>query len=263
MAYIEKKYRKEIDLVFKELSLVEKDVLKVLEKKSLQEADFIAKLCSEVNKKVNLILKKFYPEIKQMSDKLDIKSALKFYYDLLDKLTDLIRNIENFQKIDDQYYETFIDFILDKEDLISGKYRQICSQELTAFYDKKTRDHLEVVLAEKFARNEKRFFAMGPLEEEIKKIGKIAGADEVTILNAKIMRLEEFTIIENPQSIINYSILGDDEEILKNIGRELRDFLTSKGYKAVIMVVELTDLSTEREALTANIITDAKLLPDR
>ena len=198
-----------------------------------------------------------------MNDKLDIKSTLKFYYDLLDKLTDLIRNIEDFQKIDDKYYETFIDFILDKEGLISGKYRQICSQELTAFYDKKTRDHLEEILAEKFARNEKQFFAMGPLEEEIKKIGKIAGADEVTILPAQLMHLKELQIIENPQSIINYSILDDDEEILKNIGREIRDFLTSKGYNAVIMVVELTDLTTEREALTANIITNAKLLPDR
>ena len=263
MSYIENKYLKSIYETFNELTGLEKSLVKILELKSIQSSEEIAKLCSDLNKKINLILKKYYPEIKSMSDKLDIKSILKFYFDLLDKMTDFVRNVEDFQKIDDRYYETFIDFILDKESLISGKYRDICSQELTAFYDKKTREHLEEILEEKFARHERQFFAMGPLEEEIKKFGKIMGADEVTILPAKIMHLEEFKIIDNPQSIINYSVLDDDEETLKNVGRELREFLMSKGYKAVIMVIELTDLVTEREALTANIITDAKLLPDK
>jgi hypothetical protein len=176
MSYIEKKYNEEIKGVFNELTLVEKDVLRSLEKRSLKEADFIAKLCSEVNKKINLILKKYYPEIKDMRDKLDIKSSLKFYFDLIDVLTNFIMNIENFRKIDDTYFQTLIDFLNDKEDLISGKYRNICAQELTAFYDIKTRDHLENILAEKFAQHERGFFAMGPLEEEIKKIGKVAGA---------------------------------------------------------------------------------------
>ncbi len=100
------------------------------------------------------------------------------------------------------------------------------------------------------------------MEEEIKKIGKIAGADLTRIYTADSIRMQDFKIIDNPRSVINYSIFSEDEDKLKSIGKELRDYLISKGYEAVVLLVELTDLTTNSESLMANIITDAKLLPD-
>jgi hypothetical protein len=249
MSNIEKKSKDKITLLFDDLSSVEKDILKTLEKKSLKDSDFIVKLSSEVEKKINLIREKYYPEIKETSDKLEIKSSLKFYSDLLDKLTDFIRYIENSQNIDDRYYNTFINFILDKEALIDGKYREIRTQES--------------IHTGKYEGHENKSFPIDPLEEKIKKIGKIAGADFITILSSKRMRLKDFNIIENPNSIIHYSIFNEDEEKLKSIGRELRTFLTSKGYQAAILLVEFSDIITEQEALVGSIITNAKLLPDR
>ncbi|MFX1411753.1 MAG: hypothetical protein ACFFA6_15490, partial [Promethearchaeota archaeon] len=121
MSYIEKKYREKIHQIFEELPALEKSLIIALNKKSVKNIDEIAKLCADFNKNINLILKKYYPEIKEMNDKLDIKSTLKFYYDLIHKLTDLVRNIENFQKIDQEYYNKLIEFLYEKENLISGK----------------------------------------------------------------------------------------------------------------------------------------------
>ena len=246
MSYIEKKYRDKIRQIFEELPELESHLLEHLNKKSLTISDNIAKLCAQFNKNINQILKKYYPEIKNMDDKLDIKSTLKFYYDLIDKLTDFIRLIENFQKIDENYYESLIEFIEDKENLIRGKYRQICQQELTAFYDKKSRDHLEKVIASKFERKSRQFFTMGPLEEEIKKIAKIAGANEVVISLAK--SLDETNFFESAQSVITFSISPEDEKKLDAIGEELKNFLESKNYKTQLKL--------------GIVITDAKLLPD-
>ncbi|MFX0058652.1 MAG: hypothetical protein ACFE85_14610 [Candidatus Hodarchaeota archaeon] len=262
MSYIEKKYRNKISEIFEDLSNIDNDILELLNYRSIKYADKIAKLCALCNKSVNQILKVFYPEIKNMNDKLDIKSTLKFYYDLIDKLTDYIRNVENFQKLDDKYYNALINFIKEKDLLISGKYRQICTNELTAFYDPSTRETLEKILTEKIEKKSREYFAMGPLEQEIKKIGKIAGADIVSILMVEDMHIREFKIIENPRTVIHYSVFSQDEEKLKSIGKELKQYLNSKGYEAAILLVELTDLITEREALTGSIITDADLLAD-
>jgi len=262
MSYIEEKYKDKINEIFrKELPQWEEYLLELFTKKSITISDNVAKTCSEVNKNVNLILKKYYPEINELNDKLEIKSQLKFYYDLLDKLTDFIRNIENFQKLDDQYYEFIIDFINDKEDLIAGKYTAISRQELTAFYDKRSRDDLENILAEKLERQERQFFAMGPLEEEIKKIGRAAGASQVSIFSAEERKMGKFKVIDNPQSIIHYTVLSDDEEKLKDIGREIRAYIRSKGYEAELLIVEFSDIITEWEDLIGTIITDADLLP--
>ncbi|MHA1257206.1 MAG: hypothetical protein ACTSPS_16570 [Promethearchaeota archaeon] len=262
MSYIEEKYKDKINEIFrKELPQWEEYLLELFNKKSITISDNVAKTCAEVNKNVNLILKKYYPEINELNDKLEIKSQLKFYYNLLDKLTDFIRNIENFQKLDDQYYEFIIDFINDKEDLISGKYTEICRQELTAFYDKRSRDNLENILAEKLERQERQFFAMGPLEEEIKKIGRAAGASQVSIFSAEERKMGKFKVIDNPQSIIHYTVLSDDEEKLKDIGREIRAYIRSKGYEAELLIVEFSDIITEWEGLIGTIITDADLLP--
>lgn len=262
MSYIEKKYLDKISEIFrKELPQWEEYLLELFNKKSITISDNVAKACAEVNKNVNLILKKYYPEINKIDDKLEIKSQLKFYYDLLDKLTDFIRNIESFQKLDEQYYDFLIDFIKDKENLISKKYKAICIQELTAFYDKRSRDNLENILAEKLERRERQFFAIGPLEEEIKKIGKAAGAREISIFSAEERKMGKFYVIDNPKSIIHYTILSDDEEKLKNIGREIRTYLRSKGYEAELLIVEFSDIITEREGLIGTIITDADLLP--
>lgn len=261
MSYIEKKYNTKISELFDELSIIEEDILKFFALKSTKDSEKVAKLCALSNRKVNLILKKYYPEIKQISDKLRIKSCLKFYYDLIDKLTHYIRCVEEFQKLDDQYYDAIIDFIEEKERLISGKYREICSHELTVFYDKSTREELERVLEEKIEKGSRQYFTFGSLEEEIAKIAEFAGADELAIINNEEM-LKRSEFIKNPKAIINYSVYSRDEELLKDIGRELKEFLISKGYEAVILLLEITDLTLEQEYLTASIITDAKLNPD-
>jgi hypothetical protein len=261
MSYIEKKYNAKISEVFDELAKIEKDILELFTYRSVEYSDKVAKLCALSTRNVNLILKKYYPEIKQISDKLRIKSRIKFYYDLIDKLTHYIRCVEEFQKLDDQYYDAIIDFIKEKEQLISGKYREICSHELTVFYDKSTREELERVLEEKIERGSKQFFTFGSLEAEIKKIAKIAGADEVAIIDNEEM-IERAEFIRDPKAIINYSVYSTDEELLKQIGRELKHYLISKGYEAVILILEITDLTLEREFLTASIITNAKLNPD-
>jgi len=264
MSYIEKKYLDKIREIFrKELPQWEDYLLELFRKKSITISDNVAKVCAEVNKNVNLILKKYYPEINEIDDKLEIKSHLKFYYDLIDKLTNFIRNIENFQKVDERYFDFIIDFIKDKENLISEKYKAICKQELTAFYDKQSRGNLEKILADKLERRERHFFAMGPLEEEIKKIGKTAGAKHVSIFSAEERKLGKFNIVDNPKSVIHYSILSDDEKALESIGIEIRAYLRSKGYKAELLIVEFSDIVTEREGLIGTIITDAALLPDR
>ena len=261
MSYIEKKYNNKISEVFEELAKIEQDILELFTFKSINYSDKIAKLCALSNRNINLILKKYYPEIKQISDKLRIKSRLKFYYDLIDKLTHYIRCVEEFQKLDDQYYDAIIEFIEEKEQLISGKYREICSHELTVFYDKSTREDLERVLAEKIEMGSKQFFTFGSLETEIKKIAKIAGADEVGILNNEEM-LRRAQFISNPKAIIHYSVYSTDEELLKKIGREIKDYLISKGYEAIILLLEITDLTLKEEFLTASVITNAKPLPD-
>jgi len=262
MSYIEKKYNSKISDVFDELAKIEQEILKLFTYKSIKYSDKVAKLCALSNKSINLILKKYYPEIKQISDKLRIKSRLKFYYDLLDKLTHYIRCVEEFQKIDDQYYNAIIKFIENKEQLISGKYREISSNELTIFYDKKTREDLERVLAEKIELGSKQFFTFGSLEAEIKKIARIAGADDVAIFNDEEM-LKRAEFIDNPRAIIHYSLYSTDEEVLKEIGREIKEFLVLKGYEAIILLLEITDLTLEQEFLTGSIITNANLNPDQ
>jgi len=246
MSYIEKKYKQKINKVFAHLPSLENDLLELLKKSSITIVDDIATICAKFNKKINLILKKYYPEIKEVKDKLDFKPILKFYYELIDRLTDLVRNIENFQKIDDKYYDELIEFIESKESLISGKYRTICSHELTAFYDPLSRANLEKIISEKFLTKSKQFFTFGSLEEEIKKIAKIAGAKYVSIIPA-----DETTqvFMSSANSVISYTTSTKDEKIILNkIGNELKKLLESKKYHVVIK---------------ANcVITNAKLLLD-
>ena len=261
MSFIEEKYTKKILKILDDLSSVDQDIRELLEDKTIKHSDKIATLCAQCNKDLNLILKKYYPEIKDLDYKLQIKSRMKFYFELIDKLTDFIRNIENFQKIDDSYYELIIDFIRNKESLISGKFTEICSQELIVFYDKTTRANLEEILEKKLMIHDRKFFTIGPLEEEIKKIATLAGADEVTIFNDEEM-ITRLKFIENPRSIIYYSVYSEDEELLKEIGTELKIYLVSKGYEAIIFITELSDIPTGREMLTGSIITNANLNPD-
>ena len=262
MSYIEKKYRNKITEVFDDLSAIEQDILRLLTNKSIQFSDKIAKLCALCTKNINLILKKYYPEIKRIDDKLKINAELKFYYDLIDKLTHFIRCVEEFQKLDVQYYEILIDFIEEKEKLISGKYTDISSHELTVFYDKKTREDLERVLIDKIESESKQFFTFGSLEEELKKIARITGADSVTIIDDEEM-IKRSEFIDNPRAIIHYSVYSTDEELLKKIGRELKGYLVSKGYEAIILLLEISDYSTDRDYLTGSVITNANLNPDK
>jgi hypothetical protein len=246
MSYIEKKYYNKINEIFDNLSILDNSLLNQLNKKSVKNINKVAKLCAEFNHKVNIILKKYYPEIKDMKDKLKIKSTLKFYYDLIFKLTDLVKNIENFQKIDQEYYDNLIDFINDKYGLISGKYKQICSQELTAFYDQNSRDALERILIQKIEGKNRQYFSFGSLEEEIKKIAKIAGASSVSIRVADELSKEE---LETAHTLIIFDTEDPSDLIgLKKISEEIKSYLKSRKYKSIVK--------------DDTIITDAKLLPD-
>ncbi|MHA1460951.1 MAG: hypothetical protein ACTSO8_05670, partial [Promethearchaeota archaeon] len=89
----------------------------------------------------------------------------------------------------------------------------------------------------------------------------IAGADDVAIFNDEEM-LKRAEFIDNPRAIINYSVNSTNEELLKEIGRELKKYLISKGYEAIILLLEITDLTLEQEFLTGSIITNANLNPD-
>lgn len=245
MSYIEKKYKQKITDVFGELPDLEENLVTLLEKSSIGVIDDIAVICAQFNKKINLILKKYYPELKEIKDKLYIKSVLKFYYDLIHKLTDLVRNIENFQKIDPEYYEKLIEFINDKGSLISGKYRMICTQELTVFYDKNSRANLEKILIEKLEMSDKQYFTFGSLEEEIKKIAKLAGAEDVLISLVDDSMRKELTSVN---SVIKVKVSNEDPIVLKKIGEEIKNYLLSKKYRVIL-----------REKM---IVTDAKLVPD-
>ncbi|TET57907.1 MAG: hypothetical protein E3J52_09530 [Promethearchaeota archaeon] len=246
MSYIEKKYRLKINEIFEDLPILENYLIELLNRNSVKVINEIASVCAKFNKSINLILKKYYPEIKEMKDKLEIKSFLKFYYELIAKLTDLIRNIENFQKIDPEYYDKLIEFIDNKETLINGKYKAICAKELTAFYDPTSRANLEKIISEKFLMESKQYFTFGSLEEEIKKIAKIAGANQVSILPVEELYRKE---LESAESIISYTVLDDkDKKILLKIGTELKQYLESKNYNAVVK--------------PSFIITNAKLFSD-
>ena len=246
MSYIERKYSTKIKEVFEQLSDLDENLLTQLNKKSVKNINEVAKLCADFNHNINLILKKYYPEIKAMDDKLDIKSTLKFYYDLIFYLTDLVRNIENFQKIDQEYYDKLVEFIRDKNNLISGKYRSICAQELTAFYDHNSRQNLEKVLLEKIERKSRNYFTFGSLEEEIKKIAITSGASAVVISVADRLSKED---LESANAMIMYEISEDqDFRDLAKIGSEIKKYLDSKNYESVIK--------------NEIVITDAKLLPD-
>ncbi|MHA1884413.1 MAG: hypothetical protein ACXADU_13260 [Promethearchaeota archaeon] len=246
MSYIEKKYNLKIREIFQTLSTLDSSLFDQLNKKSVKNVTEIAKLCAEFNHNINIILKRYYPEIKDMNDKLEIKSILKFYFDLIFKLTDLVRNVENFQRIDQEYYDRLMEFIDEKEILINGKYKDICAQELTAFYDKSSRDNLERVLIEKIERKSRQYFTFGSLEEEIKKRAMITGASSVVISVADKLSKE---VLANAQSIIIFDI-DDDQDFttLTKIGEEIRNFLESKSYECSVK--------------NGTLITNAKLLPD-
>ena len=246
VSYIDKKYKDNIQETFEMMTALEADLLNMIEQRSIDRVDGIAKMCAILNQHVNLILKQYYPEIVELSDKLDIKSRLKFYYDLISNLTDFVRSVEEFKKIDDNYYNVLIDFLIDKETLIAGKYRDICSQELTAFYDPQSRDNLEKVISQKLENQSREFFAMGPLESEIKKISKIRGADHVSIHGLEA--IDSLELFESAQSVIKFSVPSNNEKVLTEVGEEIRDFLESKGNLAKL--------------LPGLIITNAKLLPD-
>jgi hypothetical protein len=68
MSYIEKKYNNKISEVFDDLTKLEQDILKLFNYKSIKYSEKVAKLCALSNKNINLILKKYYPEIKQISE---------------------------------------------------------------------------------------------------------------------------------------------------------------------------------------------------
>jgi len=262
MSYIEEKYTKKIHEILDNLVSIESDLKELLSERSIKNSDKIAQLCALCNKDINLILKQYYPEVKSLDSKLEIKSRMKFYYDLIDKLTDFVRKVDEFKKLDEKYFTALIEFIEDKHVLIKEKYTPIVRNELTAFYDKKTRENLEKILEEKLTHKEHQFLTMGPLEEEIKKIGRMKGASEVIIFSTEQIKMEQLKLITHPNSIIQYSIDTIDDERLEGIGFELRDYLISKGYEALILLVELVDLDSDMEGLVGNILTDAKLLPD-
>jgi hypothetical protein len=232
MSYIEKKYLKKIYDTFEDLSGIDKKLLELIEYRSFNKADEIAKSLANLNKKMNLILKQYYPEIKEIDEKLKIKSIMKFYYDLLDKLTDFIRNVETFQNIDDKYYQSLIDFIHEKEDLIDTKYKGIATRELTSFYDKKSRENLEKILESKLKLRDREFFTFGSLEEEIKKIAKLNGADSISINKPEIYASEK---LKNMNTAIRFERNDRNRQKIEQIGKALNIYLQAKGYRVVLI----------------------------
>lgn len=248
MSYIEKKYLAKIKEIFDQLTQNDKNLLELIQYRSFTKVDDIAKELADLNKKINLILKNYYPEIKNLEDKLEIKSIMKFYYDFLHNLTDFIRNVENFKKIDDRYYDALIDFIESKDILINNKYKSIVSKELTSFYDKKSRAQLERVLASKLQLRERNFFTFGPLEEEIKKIGRIHGASKISIIQIKEENQPNYDL-KDATTLIKCEIEENhDQNTMDIITNKIKIYLESKQYAAII---------------NSNIlITDARLMPD-
>ncbi|MBN1214416.1 MAG: hypothetical protein JXA99_03130 [Candidatus Lokiarchaeota archaeon] len=228
MSFIEKKYLSKIIKIFDNLSLIEDNILHLIKLKDIKKIDDIAKECSSLNKDMNLILKKYYPEVKNIQDKLKVKSIMNFYYDLLDSLTDLVRKAENFQKIDSEYFNTLIKFIKNKDNLIIDKYKPIATQEFTSFYDKKSRENLEKILEFKLKVNSNEYFTFGSLEEEIKKIATINGVKKILF---KAPGKEETILFGWVKSIISF-IIDDmqDKKLLKDIIKKIKDYLESKNY---------------------------------
>lgn len=229
MSYIEKKYRKKIFEIFNDLKESDQTLLELIKQKSLKKADEISTELAAVNKNLNLILGKYYPEIKELDDKMEIKSKMKFYYDMLDKFTDFVRNVEEFKQLDEKYYESIINFINDKEELINNKYKKIVSQELTNFYDKKSRENLERILASKLESKDRKFFTIGSLEEEIKKIAKLNGAAQVSFKAPEEKHKKEMGDVKTIISIIPREEIKNKEKI----GVKIRSFLRSKNYNAI------------------------------
>ncbi len=243
MSYIEKKYLDKIEETFNNLSEIEYNILNLIKFKSLNKVDEIAKECANLNKNMNLILKKYYPEIKIMEDKLKIKSTMNFYYDLLDNLIDFIRQVENYQKIDEKYYNTLIEFIKSKNNLIENKYKAIATRELTSFYDKQSREKLERILAFKLKMNNKQFFNFGSLEEEIKKIAQISGINKILFRAPNDKEKKEFNNINSVLSL--YINDMNNIDLLTKVSNEIKKFLESKKYNVTI--------------ISNKLLTDAKL----
>lgn len=225
--------------VFDKMAILEKKLLDLLIQKPKSLDDEIARLIVDFNKSLNLILGHYYPKVENLDDKLTIRAILKYFYDLIRKLMEYIRAIEVFGEIDGKYFNDLIDFLGDKSDLITGKYTELSSRELTAFYDQSTRSMLEKILQSKLGTGSKQFFTFGSLEEEIKKIAKIAGAESVIIEKAK----------DEEHTIIKYSVLENNSNKLAAVGQELKKYLVSKKY-----IVEVR---------SNFVLTDAKLLPDK
>ena len=99
-------------------------------------------------------------------------------------------------------------------------------------------------MAEKIERKNREFFAIGPLEQELKKIGQIAGAKLIIITSP---REGDRDLLETVKSVIAYSG-GIDEAKAEKVENELKKFLESKKFKVIIQ--------------SGFILTDAKLLLD-
>ncbi|MHA1281559.1 MAG: hypothetical protein ACTSQP_03565 [Promethearchaeota archaeon] len=273
MSYIEKKNLEKIKLIFGDLKDIELQLIKLLKAHSYQVIDDIAKSSAELNSKINKILK-LYPEIKNMDDKIFIKSHLQFYYDLLHKFSDMIRHIENFHKLHDDYYDSIIDFIEDKKNIIEEKYKPIAKQELIAFYDTDTRNLLEKILSDKIKHGEREFFTFGSMEQEIKKISRIAGADLVSIKSAESFKnsnlFNPYEVLNSARSVINFALFFENIseksnskeinefkekkiEIINRIIEDMKKFLNPKGYKVEIPCklkeIEIKSLEKDKQLL--------------
>ena len=135
----------------------------------------------------------------------------------------------------------------ENNNLILNKYRNICAQELTAFYDPTSRINLEKIIEEKFNTRSKEFFTFGSLDEEIKKIAKIAGVKHISICD-----VDESSkiLMSTANSKIIYSISNQNDKLLLNkIGKELKDFLESKKYTKI---AEFIDKLLENKPFSEN-----------
>ncbi|MHA1294097.1 MAG: hypothetical protein ACTSQJ_15705 [Promethearchaeota archaeon] len=283
MSFIEKRNRKRISEIFEELIILDKKIIELISQHSIKVVNDVATKCAKLNKKINEILK-LYPEIKVMDDKIEIKSSLQFYYDLIDKLTDFIKHIENFESLHQDYYDAICNFINKREKLIAKKYKPIATQELIAFYDKKTRQILDDILASKITKGEHEYFTFGSLEQEIKKIGKVAGADLISIKSVKSIKnlkyFEPVQMITSAKTVISFAVVYSENTLkrflirniddynkyldknlkkLTNITKELTNYLKSKGYK-VQNFKQLTNAQDYSKEIVEKIMKELDLL---
>lgn len=110
-----------------------------------------AGLVARYSQEINAMLK-IYPNKQIWEEKIDIKSELKFSYDFLNMLVNIIRKLELNVHLDVQTLNQAIEYINNREQLIKSTYRSLAIEELESFFDPQIRERLEAHLQRTFVQ---------------------------------------------------------------------------------------------------------------